>query len=226
MDINILLEEPKIEKEVKITIEPLAPLSMVSDIPGTYYKAQDIPDKYKLCGVFENILGWHFSKSDRIKIAKKVKEFNQKKLKNKNYNSTQSNSGFQPLLYDLFEVGMVFKSQGINYNDLWKRSFSRMDADVHPKGSPNLDYKTLREKHNALKNEDLLSFFKKNKQAFPMFYTSPTLREYTDYAGQQIQMKITMDTNLYNLLTDSIGDNSTAYLGNSEGWVEIKIEEI
>jgi len=226
MNINILLQEPKIEKQVKITIEPLAPLSIVSDIPGTYYKAQNTPDKYKLCGVFENILGWHFSKNDRTKISKKIKEFNHKKLKNKSYYSSQSNSGFQPLLYDFFEIGMTFTNHGTHYNDLWKRSFSRMDADVHAKGSPNLDYPILREKHNALKSEDLLSFFKKNKSSFPMFYTSPTLREYIDYAGEQFQIKLTMDTNLYSLLAIALTDNSTAYLGNNEGWVEIKIEEI
>lgn len=226
MEIKLLLEKPQVNKLVKLIIQPLAPLSMVSEIPGTYYKAQDIPDKYKLCGVFENILGWHFSRNDRVKIAKRIREFNQKSLKNKTYNSWQSNSGFQPLLFDFFELGMTVKSMGVNYNDLWKRSFSRMDADVHPKGTPNLDYKVLREKYPALKSQDLLSFFKKNKGAFPMFYTSPTLREYIDYSGEQIQVKLTMDTNLYNLLITSLDDSSMAYLGNSEGWVEIEIKEI
>src|SRR5690606_31475605 len=146
MNIDLLLERPEIDKNIKIIIEPLAPLSMVSDIPGTYYKAQEAPDKYKLCGLFENIIGWHFSKNDRAKIAKKVKDFNQKKLKNKDYAPVQASSGFQPLLFDFFKVGMTYRCQGVNYNDLWKRSFSRMDADVHPKGTPNLDYSILREK--------------------------------------------------------------------------------
>lgn len=226
MDINILLEEPEINKNIKIIIEPLAPLSMVSDIPGTYYKALEVPDKYKLCGLFENILGWHFSKNDRAKIAKKIKDFNQKKLKNKDYTPMQANSGFQPLMFDFFKVGMTYRSQGVNYNDLWKRSFSRMDADVHPKGTPNLDYSILREKPIALKNEKLLNFFKRHKASYPMFYTSPTLREYIDYSGGEIQMKLTMDSRLFNILSDSLIENSTAYLGNSEGWVEIKLEEL
>ncbi|HUN02403.1 MAG TPA: type I-PGING CRISPR-associated protein Cas5p [Niabella sp.] len=146
-NIELLLQEPQKELKVKLSIVPLAPLSMVSDIPGTYYKTQEVPDKFKLCGLFENILGWHFSKNDREKISKKIKEFNTKKLKNKNYQLSRSNSSFQPLLFDFFEVGLVFRQHAINYNDLWKRAFSRMDADVHPKGTPNLDYETLKKKN-------------------------------------------------------------------------------
>lgn len=262
MEIKILLEKPEIDKRVKVTIEPLAPLSMVSDIPGTYYKTQEVPDKYKLCGLFENILGWHFSKNDRVKIAKKMKDFNLRKLKDKSYSLQQSNSGFQPLLFDFFEVGMVLKNPSVNYNDLWKRSFSRMDADVHPKGTPNLDYNTLIQKKWILEKEEeqkkikedikalkdaggnkdkedeltskllpssvspLLAFFQKHKGTYPMYYTSPTLREYIDYSGGSIQMSITMDERLYDLLSKSLTENSTAYLGNSEGWVELKLEEL
>lgn len=261
MNVKILLEKPEIDKSAKIIIKPLAPLSMVSDIPGTYYKSQEVPDKYKLCGLFENIMGWHFSKNDRAKISKKIKDFNQKKLKNKDYTPTQSNSGFQPLLFDFFEVGMTYRSHGINYNDLWKRSFSRMDADVHPKGTPNLDYEVLKKKNwikekeeeqskikeklkelkdsgdeveiNNLKGQllpnstsPLLAFFQVYKRNYPLYYTSPTLREYIDYSGEEIQMKLVMDSRLFNLLSDALIENSTAYLGNNEGWVEIKLEEL
>ncbi|MCO6461678.1 MAG: type I-PGING CRISPR-associated protein Cas5p [Saprospiraceae bacterium] len=261
MDINLLLEKPEIDKNIKVIIGPLAPLSMIADIPGTYYKAQEVPDKYKLCGLFENILGWHFSKNDRAKIAKKIKDLNQKKLKNKDYVPTQANSGFQPLLFDFFEVGMIYRSQGVNYNDLWKRSFSRMDADVHPKGTPNLDYEVLKKKNWIKKKEEeqanikkelkdlkdsgdeskvdalksqllpgstspLLAFFQMHKGNYPLYYTSPTLREYIDYSGGEIQMKLTIDSRLFNILSDSLKENSTAYLGNNEGWVEIKLEEL
>ena len=84
-DINFLLQEPQKICKAKLLIVPLAPLSMVSDIPGTYYKTQEVPDKFKLCGLFENILGWHFSKNDRAEISKKIREFNVRKLKNKKY---------------------------------------------------------------------------------------------------------------------------------------------
>lgn len=261
MNIELLVSQAIVEKRIKLIIEPLAPLSMVSDIPGTYYKTQEVPDKYKLCGLFENILGWHFSKNDRTKIAKKIKDFNAKKLKDKSYTSKQANSGFQPLLFDFFEVGMVFKNPSVNYNDLWKRSFSRMDADVHPKGTPNLSYEVLKKKSWIKKKEEeqselkkeiqelkdsnnetkineskskllpssvspLLAFFQMNKGSYPMYYTSPTLREYIDYTGGSIQIGLIMDERLLDLLSESLTENSTAYLGNSEGWIELKLEEL
>lgn len=258
MDLDILESKPDLNKSVKLIIEPLAPLSMVSDLPGTYYKVQEIPDKFKLCGLFENILGWQFSKKDRQDIIKNLKNHYKKKIKEKDYDLEISNSGYQPLLLDFFEIGMVYKSESMNYNDLWKRAFSRMDADVHPKGTSNVDYQTLREKgwiknevnrqeeikekikgldskndkdeihelKEGIKKSPLLQFFEKNKKAYPMYYTSPTLREYTDYLGQEIQISLKIDQNLLLLLNQAVNECSSAYLGNSEGWVEIKIEEL
>lgn len=224
IDLNILFQKPELDKNVVLGILPLAPLSMVSDIPGTYYKTQEIPDKYKLCGLFENILGWHFGKNDRIAISKKVKEFHLKKLKNKDFEVAESNSGFKPLLYDFFEMGLVVKPQSSFYNDLWKKSFSRMDADTHAKGTPNIDYKILQKKHLFLKSEEgsLPVFFQKYKSNYPMYYTSPTLREYVIYEDQiQITLKINKD--LSDLLKIAVSENPTAYLGNSEGWIELNI---
>lgn len=258
MNIEILQTQSNINKVAKLTIQPLAPLSMVSEIPGTYYKAEDIPDKIKLCGLFENILGWHFDKKDRDEISKDLIDFHKKRLKNKKYGIGKSNSGYQPLLFDFFEIGMIFKSETINYNDLWKRSFSRMDADVHPKGTPNIDYNRLRQKgwikeeenrqesikkeiksldskidkekitelKEKIKKAPLLMFFEENKKAYPMYYTSPTIREYIDYLGANIQIQLKIDGRLFEKLVLALENCSTAYLGNSEGWVELKLEEI
>lgn len=258
MNIELLKKQPSLNKNIKLIIEPLAPLSMVSDLPGTYYKVQEIPDKFKLAGLFENILGWHFSKKDREAVLKQMKTFHRKEFEDKNFEIEKSNSTYQPLLLDFFEIGMVYKSESVNYNDLWKRSFSRMDADVHPKGTSNLDYQTLREKgwiknenqrqeeikkkikgldskndkeeiqelKEGIKKSPLLQFFEKNKKSYPMYYTSPTLREYTDYLGQCIQMSLKIDQKLLSLLSQAFNECSSAYLGNSEGWVEIKIDEL
>ena len=225
VNLEIVFQKPLLEKRIKLIILPLAPLSMVADIPGTYYKTQDIPDKYKICGLFENILGWHFDKNDRIAIQKKLKEFNKKVLKNATYENSEANSGFQPLLFDFFKTGMVLKRESMHYNDLWKKAFSRMDADVHAKGTPNLDYEVLKQKPNALKTEPIGEFFKANKKKYPMYYTSPTLREYVVHQGE-IQIQINIHEPLFIELQNALQYNSTAYLGNSEGWVEIKIEEI
>ena len=225
VNLEIIFQKPLLEKKVKLTILPLAPLSMVSDIPGSYYKTQEVPDKYKLCGLFENLLGWHFDRNDRIAIQKKLKEYNKKVLRNPEYANSEANSGFQPLLFDFFEMGMFLRHQPQYYNDLWKRSFSRMDADVHAKGTPNLDYEVLKMKPEALREGTIGDFFKENRKNYPMYYTSPTLREYVVYEGK-MQITFGMHESLFIELQKALQNNSTAYLGNSEGWVEINIEEI
>lgn len=256
MDLGILLLKPKLDKKIKLIIEPLAPLSMVSDLPGTYYKNHDVPDIFKICGLFENVLGWHFDKKDRNSILKYLKKHYKKNLNENDFDIERSNSKYQPLLINYFEMGMVFKFESFNYDDLWKRCFSRMDADVHPKGTINLDYETLKEKvwikeeeklqekikeeikaldskldkekiaelKEETKKTPLLKFFEENKKSYPMYYTSPTLREYTDYLGSNIQISLMIDDRLLEMLKDALNICATAYLGNSEGWIEMKIE--
>ncbi|QOR73287.1 type I-PGING CRISPR-associated protein Cas5p [Cruoricaptor ignavus] len=225
-NIDFLLNKPEISKHLKLIIQPLAPLSMVSEIPGSYYKTLDTPDKFKISGLLENILGWHFSKNDRGKIIKHIKK---KSARKKDYVPQPSNSGFQCLLVDYFEIGMVFKQPSVQYNDYWKRSFTRLDSGAgpaHPNGTPNLDYSIIKEKHTFLKNGNISDFFEKRKRSYPMFYTTPTPREYIDYEGGEMHISIHMDPKLFDQLKNALLENSTAYLGNSEGWVDIKIEEI
>jgi CRISPR-associated protein Cas5 len=256
MDINILKQKPELTEKIKLIIQPLAPLSMVSDIPGTYYKTQNTPDKYKVCGLFENMLGWHFSLKDRNKINKELKKKENTRKEN------ESNSSYKPLLFDFFDITLSYTGTTIQYNDLWKKSFRRSDAIVHPNGTPNLDYAVLRKKSwikdkeneqeklkdelNELKKDEefnkakieavrekllpgsttpLLSFFKDNINAYPTFYTSPTLREYISFEGE-IQLGLSIDKELLEQLETILKDCSTGYLGNSEGWVELKIERL
>lgn len=228
MDINIIKQKPELTEKIKLIIQPLAPLSMVSDIPGTYYKTENRPDKYKICGLFENILGWHFSANDRNKINKELKK------KDKTRKENESNSSYKPLLFDFFDITLSYTGTTIQYNDLWKKSFSRRDETVHPKGTPNLDFSLIKKKR-SLKRDDkkplqidnaaLKEFFKNYNTQFPTFYTSPTLREYISFEGE-IQIGINIDRGLLGQLENVLKDCSTGYLGNSEGWVELKIERI
>lgn len=256
MDLSILKQKPELSKKIKLIICPLAPLSMVSDIPGTYYKTQTTPDIFKICGLFENILGWHLNVNDRDKINKELKK------KDKGRKINESNSSFKPLLLEFFDIYLSFSGKRIQYNDLWKKSFRRSDADVHPKGTPNLDYNILKNKKwvkekeleqetlkeelknlnrdaegNKIKIEQLknkiwpsgttplLLFFKKNVKAYPTYYSSPTLREFVSFESD-IELGLNIDESLLLQLENILQVCSTGYLGNSEGWVEIKIERI
>jgi CRISPR-associated protein Cas5 len=77
IDLSILKKIPDLSKEAILEIQPLAPLSMVSELPGSYYKTLKTPDKKMICGMFENILGWHIDLADRklISVSKKTQLF-------------------------------------------------------------------------------------------------------------------------------------------------------
>jgi CRISPR-associated protein Cas5 len=64
-DLNFLLEEPDFSTKAKLTIDALAPLSMVTSMPGKYYRSQPEPTDEMLYGLLENALGWHISTKER-----------------------------------------------------------------------------------------------------------------------------------------------------------------
>jgi len=101
-DISLLFEKSELDTSVILTIQPLAPLSMVSSLPGSYYKTERIPTKFMLSGLFENLLGWHFSKEDRANIFREMKRVHKKKFK-KDLIKEESKVGYQSLVSYYFE---------------------------------------------------------------------------------------------------------------------------
>ena len=73
--------------------------------------------------------------------------------------------------------------------------------------------------------ESIGPWMKENNGLIPMFYTIPTQREYVDFDGK-FKYTIDIDDDLYTSLQDSCSVNNICYLGNSEGWVDIKIEKL
>ena len=81
IDLSILKKIPELNTKVILEIEPRAPLSMVSELPGSYYKTLKVPDKKMLCGLFENLLGWHIDLADRKEITKDLSKLREKQAK-------------------------------------------------------------------------------------------------------------------------------------------------
>jgi len=231
MNISTIFERPHLSEKVKLTILPLAPLSMVSEIPGSYYKSDIKPSKFHLSGLFENILGWHISNEDRLSIQKQQ---NKKNKKDFNHLTTNSNSGYIPLLYHLFEIKLSLYSTPLHYDDIWKKEYRRTDAIVHPNGTPNIDFDLIKAKRTLKRKEDkpqqvddkeMEKMFKDNLGKFPYYYTTVSKREYLKFNGD-IQIILDMQKGIYDLLYSSIKENNLVYLGNSEGWIDVKIETI
>lgn len=232
LDIRLLKKIPELDKDIILEIEPLAPLSMVSDLPGSYYKTLKSPSKKMLCGLFENILGWHFDGADRTEIFKELKKI--RKKQRITIPEESNGSTFLPLLMEYFEVKLEMFPMPMHFDDYWSRAFRRADAIVHPKGTFNLSYELIPEKRNLPRNEkkpkqvedkSLEKFFIDNKESFPLFYSSPTGREYIQIDGKY-QFKISINSTLYQILIEKLSSYNIGYLGNSEGWVDIKFKEL
>lgn len=228
-DLKILQSPPNLSTKATLIIEPLAPLSMVNDLPGSFYKSLKSPSKKMLCGLFENILGWHFSFNHRTAIQKEIIQTRRKQKID--YAKPQTGSTYIPLLMEYFEIDLVTIPEHFMYNDLWNKSYRRADADVHPKGTQNIHYDLIPlkrdkprdpKKPKQIANAELLKMFLENQGKFPLYYSTPTTREYINHI-KPIVINLLIDKNLQDLINKYVNIQSVSYLGNSEGWIELKL---
>ncbi len=234
IDLTPVFKKADLTQKVTLIVEPLSPISMVSEIPGSHYKTNLLPSKHQLCGLFENILGWHIGMRQRKELLKKMKEVHKKTYKI-DLQIPPSNSGYEPLVYHLFDFdqqGVTVHPTKIHFDDLWKKAFRRTDAVVHPKGTPNIDYELIKEKRALPRKTDkpdqvddkaLETFFKENIGKFPYYYSTLASREYMLAQGSWY-LTLLMDNEFFNLLQNSLEQNSLAYMGTSDSWVDIKFE--
>lgn len=240
IDLSILKKLPELQTQAVLTIRPLAPLSMVSELPGSFYKTMKFPSKKMLCGLFENMLGWHFDNKLRLEIFKDMIKVRKKQKINLKKEQLIHGSTYLPLLMDYFDIlGNIslieFKSM-FNYSDLWNRGYRRPESNIHLNGCRNIDVSLVAERYNLFtKWNDLTSkkesnskkdeWVKNNIGKIPYFYTSPTPREYI-CLDAVMEIPLMLDVNFAELLLAEAKISNICYLGNSEGWVNIKIKEV
>lgn len=241
IDLSILKGMPKLDRKATLIIRPLAPLSMVSELPGSFYKTLKYPSKKMICGLFENMLGWHFDAKMREVIFKdmaKARKTNKVEIKKEQY---IEGSTYLPLLMDYFDISGEPRLKEFhcmfNYSDYWSRGYRRSDSSKHLNGCRNIDIHVLAERHQLFSSWNDLSrkeadakkdgWFKQNMDRIPLFYTSPKNREYV-YVDTLVEMPLQLDANLANLLLFFVETSNICYLGHSEGWVnvELKFDEL
>jgi len=165
-------------------------------------------------------------------------------------------STYIPFLMDYFEIESIKPvfSKVVFYDDLWKKAYRRADsADIHMGGSTNLSHEALivihemnekidnitkkaeqekdnekkkfleEQKQTNVKNKE--DFFKNHLELFPLFYSTPTGREYVAIDGKY-ELKLTIDCDLCKILKMCLLTQNVGFLGNSEGWVDLKIKEL
>lgn len=163
IDVSILKRIPQLDVKAQLLIRPLAPLSMVNEMPGSFYKTLRYPSKKMICGLIENMLGWHFDRKIRNDIFNDWKKVMKKQGKVVNIKDYQQGSTYIPLLIDYFELSekpSLVDFKGVcNYTDLWNKCFRRADSSMHLNGCKNLDDSLISErmaifaKVEALKKE-------------------------------------------------------------------------
>lgn len=232
IDLSILQTVPQLSTNAELIIEPLAPLSMVAEMPGSYYKALRYPNKKILCGLLENILGWHFDLADRKMLHNEIKKT--RKKQKIEYDNHSKGSTYLPLLMEYFDIigePQVEFSEICFFDDLWHKAHRRSDAVVHPNGTMNIDYELIPAKRKLKRddkvpgkvdNKELESFFKENIDKYPLYYSSPTTREYI-YLNGKYRIRLSMDKDLYRMIENELQISNIGYLGNSEGWINLKI---
>jgi CRISPR-associated protein Cas5 len=229
IDLSFLFEEPKLDMSALLNIQPLAPLSMVNSMPGSYYKTEHAPTKFMLCGLMENVLGLHVSDSDRQKVRRDVKR-HLKKMWKVEFPDEQSPVGYMPLVHHLFAVGPVAQPEPILYEDLWTQHLIGGD-ERHLKGVTNYDWRLEAEigrmnqiEDGGAKTKARNEFFKSHRPQFPQYYRSPQRREFL-ITERPYEIRLTMTKGLFHRLTEAIQVNNLGYLGTSEGWVDVELEE-
>jgi CRISPR-associated protein Cas5 len=199
LDLSFFLEPPELTKEFQITLTALAPLSMVSSQPGSYFRTELAPTSNMLYGMLENALGWHFSddaKKDNIRtniskgLAKQARKVNKKNVDFKEHpwltgNHKSSQSGFKSILqyhvkFELVEMPKI----RMTYDDLWSMA-NRTESDSFIGGSRNYDFK-LENLINLSKREDVSKPVNKKTGKHPRFISFGDRKEYQSYTLKEL----------------------------------------
>lgn len=148
IDLSFFTEPPELEQRLTLEIAALAPLSMVSAQPGSYFRSEISPTVDMIHGLLENALGWHFEDKTRRLIFKALQKAAKKKhSKNKSYKNSdwligkpmESGSGYFSLLqYHLSLEEVKVDMQPLSYDDLWSMHL-RTKGDSFIGGSRSYD---------------------------------------------------------------------------------------
>ena len=233
IDISILFEKPELTNSAILWIEPLAPLSMVVSMPGSYYRTQGEPSPFMIYGMFENLLGWHFDDKIRSDIIKKMRSVLSKKYEIKDIIFNASEVGFKPILQQHLKIESpaLLQPQKMFFEDYWTQHLKDVD-ERHAKGNRNYDV-SLEHSVNQIysspkEDRDKLwrSLLEVNPDKFPNYYQSPTKREFVSVVGKY-GYKIISSKSIIALLIDiSQSSCSPSYIGTNEGWVSLQITKL
>ena len=214
LNLGFLLQPPDLSARAMLTIDVLAPLSMVASMPGKYYRSQPSPSHEMLYGMLENALGWHVSARERNEMKNRLQQ--------RHGTAKQSGVGFISLLQYHLRFATEFVPTLMRYDDLWSQHLKHTDRR-HIDGSRNHDYRAIpilneiKAGKRELKAPEIIKYF-------PQYYISPTPREYVVPSGAY-KYRVETLPELSELIEAALQNPAAPlYLGSNDGWVEAKWE--
>lgn len=253
-DLSPLLDPPDRTVRGVLHIEALAPLSMVSAQPGSYFQTSQAPSDAMLLGMIENALGWHLGPTDRKSIQKSLTKQRKKAHRKTEWadapwlsdEPTGSESGYVSLLgHHLVFDGMAEIPVTVGYDDLWARLAHRSDDFFG--GSRRYDAR-LEEAVSLIRAKDVKLVSKSAathaepedfergiqpddsvfqgamKPQFPYYYVSPTPRGYVLPLGPY-RFGASTTPALSDLISEALADPAAPlYLGSNDGWIHASWE--
>ena len=254
MDLSFFLEPPERTIYGSLVVRALAPLSLVSAQPGSYYQSAQAPSDAMLLGLIENALGWHLGSSDRKAALRNLQKQAKKAHRKTEWadspwlsdEPTGSDSGFVSLLgHHLAFDGLREIPPTLGYDDLWARQAHRADDFIG--GSRRYDARLertvnlLRSKEVKLTSKGAAThadaeslargvepgdsvFQGAMKPQFPYYYVSPTPRGYVVPLGAY-RFGASTTPAVSSLISAALDDPAAPlYLGSSDGWVDARWE--
>jgi CRISPR-associated protein Cas5 len=233
--LDFLLQPPAWTIRAKMTIEALAPLSMVTSMPGKYYRCQPDPTVEMLYGLLENALGWHISGKERVVLMRQLQ-------RQHGQTAQASGVGFVSLLQYHLRFVTAAVPPLMHYDDYWAQ---HLKGASFVDGSRNYDWHavpvmnakrarriTTSDTAKASKDREKISAFTDGdvihlnvlRPYFPQYYASPTPRGYVVPQGVY-QYTVETSEKLADLISNAVYDPAAPlYLGSNDGWVEVSWE--
>lgn len=253
LDLNFLLQPPNFSTRALLAIDALAPLSLVTSMPGAYYRSQPTPTEEMLYGLLENALGLHCSENyisseeQRQQIIKNVQKLinkARKKIGEESIDIKETKVGFRSLLQFHLRFAACSLPPVMHFDDYWSRQV-RNSAFHGSRGNhdrrviklmnaiADKDQKiTVGDKKEFVNDPNLITNFKKGDKVhlnvlrpyFPRYFTTPTKREYVLPQGTY-KYRVETSLQLAQLIAEAIEDPAAPlYLGSNDGWVDVRWE--
>ncbi|BDI34136.1 hypothetical protein CCAX7_61870 [Capsulimonas corticalis] len=229
-DLHLLEAKPEFSSVGILTIDALAPLSMVVKMPGKYYRSQPAPSDDMLYGMLENALGWHFSEA-RGALLKRMQKIHGAAPR-------FSGVGFGSLLQHHVRFTTPHLPAVIHFEDLWAQhlngpSFVGGSRTYDARAIPLMDAiaggkVTVNDRAEASKDPKMLTDFQDGdtvhlnvlSSLFPQYYISPTRREYVLPLGPYMYRVETSLAMAQALEQAILAPAAPLYLGSNDGWVD------